>query len=689
MLTRISYALSVLCAAASLVCMMISGIHFLPRYPIPVDYSLPGIWLIAGIVLMGAALWLRGTWESFADIASQPTRIGTVRVIPVIVVIIGFAMMMITGELSARVFRLPGTEVPDPHLQYALWQIGFIVCAWGLFGAPSPAAVVRSIREHVRLARWEIVALVVITAASLFVRVVDLNTAVPRSQDEYQHMFALKLIESDTAVYFLTPPTDRGASTFVFPYWNYWTVEIFGRDLAGMRILSVIIGTLSVITIYGMARVTFDVKTALIAGILIAAFPPHLQLSRSQFPHITDVLFISALVMFVIYALKTGRTAGWIAAGICLSLTQYFVENGKLLVPLVVLAWFISMLILTPRRARKHWRGMLIVFVVGLLLAAPIYYGVIFAGKPFVIRVSERSLFDALFAPLIEGGLTFDEILQVLGTLLNPLLTYVSYPENSEWYGVQQPLLLYPLVPLFLLGIAYLIWRIRNPAASIILLIFVMSAMASSFVALSHSLMRHSLAVPMLIVTVAIGIRYGLPLIVPRIMFTAQRVGIVGYAMIGVVVSLAITQGDYYFNRHVPTMNMEYWQTMGRPDEQDAVLRAVSQYDMTVTQLVLISEFNIPLTLPNELMSFYQPGSMGIRSYTLAEFTPQVITELERDVNTLFFVQRSVVEQDTDGVMTRLREAFPELSVGEESPNPALPPQNEFLMFSRVTSDSP
>ena len=116
-----------------------------------------------------------------------------------------------------------------------------------------------------------------------------------------------------------------------------WGVGLLGRNLEGLRILSVIVGTLGIPALYFLAKELFDRKTALLAALMPGRFPPHIQFSRIALNNIVDPLFGTLALAFLVRGLKYNRPLDYALSGAALGLTQYFYEGGRLLFPALIL----------------------------------------------------------------------------------------------------------------------------------------------------------------------------------------------------------------------------------------------------------------------------------------------------------------------------------------------------------------
>ena len=58
------------------------------------------------------------------------------------------------------------------------------------------------------------------------------------------------------------------------------TLDLFGAGLSPLRIVSGFFGVAEVVALYALIKAVFDRRTALLAALLLATFPPHVHFSR-------------------------------------------------------------------------------------------------------------------------------------------------------------------------------------------------------------------------------------------------------------------------------------------------------------------------------------------------------------------------------------------------------------------------
>lgn len=194
--------------------------------------------------------------------------------------------------------------------------------------------------------------------------------------------------------------------TPLYLYSSVPTVAIFGITPWGVRLPAAIFGILGVWLIYLLVREfmrettqkvarNYAESVALLAALLIAISPWHIQYSRAGF-EVTEMLalFLAGVWLF----LKGLRNGKWLPVSIvCFSLTPWVYSTAKLFTPLALLL----LVLLFRKEILKAGRKWILWSVAALLIVGgPIAFSTIFGGG--TVRFSYISIFtDPTIVPQI------------------------------------------------------------------------------------------------------------------------------------------------------------------------------------------------------------------------------------------------------------------------------------------------
>ena len=154
------------------------------------------------------------------------------------------------------------------------------------------------------------------------------------------------------------------------------SIAIFGQTVPALRLLSALGGALTVVAVYWLARVTFDVAMARIASLILLASHFHIHMSRIGLNNIWDGLFAALAAAGLWYGWKTGRRFGFVLAGLSLGIGQYFYVTMRAM-PVVFLIWAAAALIADRDRFRVRLPGLILTAYIALIAVLPmaIYFG--------------------------------------------------------------------------------------------------------------------------------------------------------------------------------------------------------------------------------------------------------------------------------------------------------------------------
>jgi 4-amino-4-deoxy-L-arabinose transferase-like glycosyltransferase len=488
--------------------------------------ALCNVWTLLGVVALLAAT------ESSADVVRSAFGWG------------GF--LNIHGQAAAL---LGGIAL----LWFGVW--------WGTRRWPATPAPRRDLwPRHALLGRMLLAAIV---AGALAVRLVGLETGVPRFIDEIHYFEAVtRLWETPMQPLLLPFNPDVTAFSWLYPYAQMHSVALFGANFFAMRAVSAACGALTVWALYLLARPLWGMRVALIAAALLAVLPIHVHFSRLALNNIADPLFGTLALAGLAHALTSdGRgRARWLAfAALMLGMTAYFYEGGRLLFPplvlLFALVWGIAAGVYV---AELRW-GQVAAFAFWLCAAmAPLY--VVWAAQdaPLLPRMDEMRISDV-------------HILESLAPATWQRLHALVWGPESGWFYFE------PLLPpwIALLGVAGALWcvaavwrsgQIAARAGAIMLLLWLLATAGGNALMRDLWWARYVVVLPCVALLVALAVRT----LIDRLTARAITRVVLIVALCGGIGGVHL--GDY-FGRFQP-----WYDAHGRaqPDVEEAVLRALT-----------------------------------------------------------------------------------------------------------------
>lgn len=647
----------------SIVLLSLSAIGFRPanRHP---DLGDAVVLMLLGMLALWVALVAARPADSPAvarDTPLTPARSDW------LVMLLGVLLLLAVAEINGRVLRLEFTHRVALYVQGLLFYGGIACVVWGLAGSVGRPPHVR-LDWRTRRTEWVLLGVILLIALGL--RVFGLDTTLRVSVDEAVIIPGVFHVWNTGAVGLVSPPSAY-QTTLLFSQWQTVTVGLFGTNLVGLRMASAITGTLGVLALYLLARTLFDRPAALLAALLLATFPPHIHFSRIALLHIADPLFGTLALAFAARGVYHNRRLDWALAGAALGLTHYFFEAGRLFYTPLVVGWVVILLLRQPLRTR--WPGLVVMGLAFLFTILPAYYTLLARGQTSTARLEQSGLNLDFWQTRLAALPSAQAVSDILHRLSFPFQVYVHQHEIAVFYGGEQALVLEYLVPLFLLGVGYLLWQARGVGV-ILILWLIATALSNALLRDSAVYARWVVVFPAVALSLAIGLRYALTLLTPRRVPAA--LGLAVALLIGVGVAAA--QAAYYYGPHLTRLNAQARIDKPYPDTLDAALRAVESLPPQ-TDIVIVStpiaDANVPRAFVGFMLAAQPPNTMTLRSFNPIEIDDAFLAELPADRNIAFFLQPN--DADT---LARIRQFY---RVQPASPSPysaVIPPQRALVL---------
>jgi hypothetical protein len=568
--------------------------------------------LLPGVVLMLAG-W--GALYGGLRAAALPPVLPTIpqatrpRFYP-IPLITGTITLLALAEASTNLL-LPGLSLVAP-VQLGLLCAGVVLVALGAGGLPA----------GLYLNRREVAVVALVALAGLGLRLWQTGESVRFLVDEIHFTQAVETLWAQPDTGLLLPFSEIAAFPYVFPYLQMISVDVFGRSLGGLRAASAILGALTLPAFYLLLRALLDRQTALAGLALLATFPPHLHFSRLGLNNVADPLFGILALAFFAWGLRRGHWHYYALGAVCLGLTQYFYEGGRLLFVPLALIWLAVFL-----RSR---RLLLPIIGVAMLVAAPVYYTLLMGGRSVAVRMTTQhiSLDGAYWLTVFSGGM----IEHIEQHVLPTLLLYVRYIDDSLYYRGETALLLPLMAGFALVGMVYVL---RYPRAAALLALWLAGAtLGNSLLVNSIQSPRYVVVFPALVVLAALGVTHTVRLLAYPVRWQRPLMALM-------VLALAVLQAVYYFGDHLPVYNRQSRELWGHRDGQDAILRSL---DFPPGTSIHIISHVPPATVYAEALLSFLSDDYELAVLSPHEVTPAYLQALPGDIDHAFYLEPDAVD---------------------------------------------
>jgi 4-amino-4-deoxy-L-arabinose transferase-like glycosyltransferase len=322
--------------------------------------------------------------------------------------------------------------------------------------------------------RRTLLLLVAITLLAFFLRIYQLEDAPPGWRDDElinSLVISQKVVDGDWAVYY----PDASGHEALYHILNAGMLALFGPGTAGIRLLSAILGTLTVPLTYLVGKRLFGPNAGLLAATLLAVSFWSLMYSRIGIRHISLPVFMLPAFYFFLRGLglngdlagggedvrpaPAARRLDFLLAGLFVGIGfyTYFASRG---IPLILIVFCIYIWLFQRSRLRGRWRGLLLMFALAAALALPLL--VTLGRQPeSEARVEElavpvTAVLEGDFQPLVEH--------------VSRTLSMFHTDGDEEWlYNIPFRPVFGPLAALFFwAGVAISAWYALKPIGRLI-----------------------------------------------------------------------------------------------------------------------------------------------------------------------------------------------------------------------------
>jgi hypothetical protein len=365
---------------------------------------------------------------------------------------------MALGALTVALATKPALQ-PWPIL--ILWTTGIVLFVVGTatpdIGIGTRATVSRVV-EWIRVARWELLAVVTLTIIAFLCRGIALGD-IPHNvhgDEGEMGLLARSILRGELRDPFTTAFLGHPSLWFFI---QALALRLFGDNIAGLRTLSALIGALAIPALYVFARPLYGRTVAILSAVFLAFYHVHIHYSRIGLNNIVDPLMTLLTLAAFFYGYRRRSLVGFGLAGVLMGLAQYFYYGTRLI--LVILFVLVVFLVIKERRQLQRFFGSLAGLAVGFLITiGPLMRYYLANPVVYYSRMTEHGLFQRGNIPDLQAnGQSF--IVALLEHAYRTFGLFVTYNEHSPFYDSGLPLLSHGMELLFIVGIVLVLlnWR--------------------------------------------------------------------------------------------------------------------------------------------------------------------------------------------------------------------------------------
>ena len=373
-------------------------------------------------------------------------------------------------------FRLANQPAPWPAWSsIAIWISGIALAFYALAQSPTTQPSQSPVTEKTTPRKFMVGAGILLFATAFFIRMAGLSN----------HPWILNGLETSLGLEVM----QIAAGLFRNPFSTGWQtipslplflmalpVKLLGPTALSIRVLSPLIGALTVLATFLLGTKLWRVEVGLIAAVLLTGSHYHIHYSRLGLPIIWDGLLMLLALGLVSLAWQgsksgNGRRWTWLWAGLAVGLTAYAYTPAHVL-PLILILLLLAAILFQRQVVVAQFSHIIAALMLALLVALPqlLYYNN-HAGL-FMERFNELSILGQQSSWLTQemlftGGSRADVLWQ---QTQKALLAFNISEDRSPSFGTGRPLLGNWLSLLFVLGVMMAILRAKDHKYSTALL---------------------------------------------------------------------------------------------------------------------------------------------------------------------------------------------------------------------------
>ncbi len=262
---------------------------------------------------------------------------------------------------------------------------------------------------------------------------------------------------------------DIGRPEPLFQFYGALTSLFFGDSVWAFRYASALWGLLALPAMYFASGQCFAHESrtrrrlcGLLAVVVIATAVGHICVSRSLYRAVPLTFFLALVIGFCLRALRRGARSDFVLTAVFLALAIYTYSTA-LVVPFAFLPLAAALLAFQRRKWRSWLPGLLLTGGVLLLLTAPVLH-LLLANPEAVLARAQN----------VSSGPDVDWARRLQAMLAQ---FFVQGDENPQYNVADAPLIAQGVAPLFCLGLAALLLRLRQPSAVLLISLLLLNAL--------------------------------------------------------------------------------------------------------------------------------------------------------------------------------------------------------------------
>lgn len=356
-----------------------------------------------------------------------------------------------------------------------------------------------------------------------------------------------------TAIEFLNGARNNplGLGWFSFPALYFWLLSgaqlLFGRTIFAIRVLSALIGALSVPATFWLLKGFFGRRAGWLGALWLACFHVQLFFSRLAYNNIFDSLAFTLILAAFWDGVKNRRRNSYLMAGLFLGLSQYFYTTAHV-IPLLLIAWVI-LIALGKHRPEGLWPEAAAAGIVALNSFMPLMLLYLAHPDEILFTASRVSMLVPGWIEPAAAALGTTPLGLVLEQIWVTGLGISAAELQGVYYGSGVPLLFGLSTPFFYLGLLYSLWHLRDARFSLPLLTLLATLIVGGLSIQAPNAQRMLLLPPMLSMLIVIPLDRSLAWVRAHVASLTMPASLLAFGLVLVMGAQNLT---HLFGRYLP-----------------------------------------------------------------------------------------------------------------------------------------
>lgn len=342
---------------------------------------------------------------------------------------------------------------------------------------------------------------------------------------------------------------------FSFPSLFYFVqsrfIALFGQTSEALRIPAAIVGSLTVGSVYILARTMFGKNTALFSAVFMTAFHYHIHFSRLGLNNIWDGLAFVITLGALWVGWQYNQRAYFLLAGFWLGIAQYLYTSSRVLFILIPV-WILVAGYLDRERFKRAIPNIVLMSIIALVTIAPLAW--YFAKNPHDFSAPFNRV--KVMGDWLENEVRYKGISpwEILGIQIWAGMKAYTHEPIRHWYVPGTPILRSISSGLFILGGALLAFRLRDSRTWLIALWLLSFGFISGLSIDAPAAQRYVAAAPAAVILVGFGLSETSSLLKNLL---PQRRALINLVALLLIVGVAASDAQFYFYEYTPKRRLE------------------------------------------------------------------------------------------------------------------------------------